>query len=164
MDFEHVLVVGAGQMGGGIAQVVAASGRRVSLHDSFPGATERGLATMRKSLEKLAEKGGADPGEVLGRVEPVDDLVPADLLVEAVVEDADVKQDVFRRADELLPAAAVLASNTSSITASIIRSAGMSSSTGATRASTSSGPAPPFSASFSRLLRIAPRPRSIAPG
>jgi 3-hydroxybutyryl-CoA dehydrogenase len=115
MDFEHVLVVGAGQMGGGIAQVVAASGRRVSLHDSFPGATERGLATMRKSLEKLAEKGGADPDEVLGRVEPVDDLVPADLLVEAVIEDADVKQDVFRRADERLPPEAVLASNTSSI-------------------------------------------------
>ena len=49
-------------MGGGIAQVVAASGRRVSLHDAFPGATERGLAAMRKSLEKLAEKGGSDPG------------------------------------------------------------------------------------------------------
>ena len=57
MDFEHVLVVGAGQMGGGIAQVVAASGRRVSLHDPFPGATERGLATIRKSLEMLAAKG-----------------------------------------------------------------------------------------------------------
>ena len=61
MKFEHVLVVGAGQMGGGIAQVVAASGRRVSLYDSVPGATERGLAAMRKSLERLAEKGGADP-------------------------------------------------------------------------------------------------------
>jgi 3-hydroxybutyryl-CoA dehydrogenase len=115
MDFEHVLVVGAGQMGGGIAQVVAASGRRVSLYDSNPGATERGLATMRTSLEKLAEKGGADPDEVLGRVTEVDELVPADLLIEAVIEDADVKQDVFRRADELLPEGAVLASNTSSI-------------------------------------------------
>jgi 3-hydroxybutyryl-CoA dehydrogenase len=115
MDFEHVLVVGAGQMGGGIAQVVAASGRRVSLHDSYPGATERGLATMRTSLEKLAEKGGADPDEVLGRVTAVDDLVPADLLIEAVIEDADVKQDVFRRADEILPEGAILASNTSSI-------------------------------------------------
>jgi 3-hydroxybutyryl-CoA dehydrogenase len=113
--FEHVLVVGAGQMGGGIAQVVAASGRRVSLHDSFPGATERGLAAMRKSLERLAEKGGADPDEVLARVETVDDLVPADLMIEAVIEDADVKADVFRRADEILPADAVLASNTSSI-------------------------------------------------
>ena len=115
MDFEHVLVVGAGQMGGGIAQVVAASGRRVSLHDAAPGATERGLATMRRSLEKLAEKGGADPEEVLARVEPADVLVPADLLIEAVIEDADVKQDVFRRTDEILSEGAVLASNTSSI-------------------------------------------------
>jgi 3-hydroxybutyryl-CoA dehydrogenase len=114
--FQHVLVVGAGQMGGGIAQVVASSGRRVSLHDAAPGAVERGLETMRKSLTKLAEKkGGADPDEVLGRVEPVDDLVAADLLVEAVVEDAAVKEEIFRRADEALPKAAILASNTSSI-------------------------------------------------
>jgi 3-hydroxybutyryl-CoA dehydrogenase len=113
--FEHVLVVGAGQMGGGIAQVVAASGRRVSLHDAAPGAVDRGLVTMRKSLEKLAEKGGADPDEVLARVTPVDALVPADLMVEAVVEDAEVKEEIFRRADETLPPAAVLASNTSSI-------------------------------------------------
>ena len=75
-------------MGSGIAQVVAASGRRVSLHDAAPGATERGLAAMRTSLEKLAEKGGGDPDEVLGRVAAVDDLVPADLLIEAVIEDA----------------------------------------------------------------------------
>ena len=114
-SFEHVLVVGAGQMGGGIAQVVAASGRRVSLHDAEAGAVERGLETMRKSLARLAEKGGRDPDEVLARVEPADDLVPADLLIEAVVEDARVKEEIFRRADALLPAAAVLASNTSSI-------------------------------------------------
>jgi 3-hydroxybutyryl-CoA dehydrogenase len=113
--FEHVLVVGAGQMGGGIAQTVAASGRRVSLHDAAPGAVERGLEAMRKSLTKLAEKGGAEPGEVLGRVEPVDDLVPAALMVEAVVEEAGVKEAIFRRADDLLPARAILASNTSSI-------------------------------------------------
>jgi 3-hydroxybutyryl-CoA dehydrogenase len=102
-------------MGGGIAQVMAASGRRVSLHDAAPGAVERGLETMRKSLTRLAEKGGADPDEVLARVEPVADLVPADLMVEAVVEDAAVKEGVFRRADEVLPNEAVLASNTSSI-------------------------------------------------
>src|SRR5438128_3909619 len=88
--FEHVLVVGAGQMGGGIAQVVAASGRRVSLHDAAPGAVERGLEAMRKSLTKLAEKGGADPDEVLARVQPADDLVPADLMIEAVIESAPV--------------------------------------------------------------------------
>ena len=115
MRFEHVLVVGAGQMGGGIAQVVAASGRRVSLHDEVPGAGEQALAEMEKSLGKLAEKGGPAPGEVLPRVTVVDDLVPADLLIEAVVEDAAVKEAIFRRADEALPAEAVLASNTSSI-------------------------------------------------
>src|SRR6478735_2133649 len=115
MDFEHVLVVGAGQMGGGIAQVVAASGRCVSLYDSYPGATDRGLATMRKSLEKLAEKGGSDPDEVLARVTAVDEITPADLMVEAVIEDFEIKQDVFRRADNVMPAEAVLASNTSSI-------------------------------------------------
>jgi 3-hydroxybutyryl-CoA dehydrogenase len=113
--FEHVLVVGAGQMGGGIAQVVAASGRRVSLHDEVPGAVEHALAAMEKSLAKLAEKGGADPGEVLRRVASVEEIVAADLLIEAVVEDATVKEAIFRRADEVLPADAILASNTSSI-------------------------------------------------
>ncbi len=115
MEFEHVLVVGAGQMGGGIAQVVAASGRRVSLHDPFPGAVERGLETMGKSLAKLAAKGGPDADATLARVAAVDDLVPADLLIEAISENRPAKEDVFRRADALLPAEAVLASNTSSI-------------------------------------------------
>jgi 3-hydroxybutyryl-CoA dehydrogenase len=113
--FEHVLVVGAGQMGAGIAQVVAASGRRVSLHDAAPGAVERALAAIEKSLGKLAEKGGPAPAEVLPRIEPAAELVPADLMIEAVVEDAAVKGELFRRADEVLPAAAILASNTSSI-------------------------------------------------
>ena len=115
MGFEHVLVVGAGQMGAGIAQVIAASGRRVSLHDAAPGAVERGVEAMRRSLAKLAEKGGGDPDEILARVEPADDLVPADLMIEAVVEDAAVKEELFRRADETMPPHAILASNTSSI-------------------------------------------------
>src|SRR6186997_1799962 len=110
-------------MGGGIAQVVAASGRRVSLHDAAPGAVEHGLETMRRSLGKLAEKGGPDPDDVLGRVEPVEDLVPADLMVEAVAEDASVKEHVFRRADATLPPEAVLASNTSSIPISSLATA-----------------------------------------
>ena len=113
--FEHILVVGAGQMGGGIAQTFAASGRRVSLYDAAPGAVERGLETMRKSLARLAEKGGADPDEVLSRIERVDDLVPAALMVEAVVEDVGVKANIFGRADDALPDEAILASNTSSI-------------------------------------------------
>jgi 3-hydroxybutyryl-CoA dehydrogenase len=121
--FEHVLVIGAGQMGGGIAQVVAASGRRVSLYDVAPGAVERGLETMRKSLTRLEEKGGAPPDDVLARVEPVDELVAGDLMIEAVVEDAEVKEDVFRRADRTLPPEAILASNTSSIPISSLAAA-----------------------------------------
>jgi 3-hydroxybutyryl-CoA dehydrogenase len=109
--FERVLVVGAGQMGAGIAQVFAASGRRVALHDPFPGAVERGLAAIEKSLTRL----GADVADVTARIEPVDDLVEADLLVEAITEDAAAKEVLFRRADEALPREAILASNTSSI-------------------------------------------------
>jgi 3-hydroxybutyryl-CoA dehydrogenase len=70
---------------------------------------------MRKSLVRLAEKGGADPDEVLSRIERVDDLVPATLMVEAVVEDVGVKANIFGRADDALPDEAILASNTSSI-------------------------------------------------
>src|SRR5436309_8229676 len=99
-------------MGGGIAQVVAASGRRVSLHDPYPGAVDRALAAMRKSLAKL----GTDVDATLARVEPVDGLVAADLMIEAILEDAAAKEELFRRADETLPPAAILASNTSSIT------------------------------------------------
>src|SRR5437762_9623780 len=102
-------------MGGGIAQVVAASGRHVSLYDAQPGATDRAIDTMRKSLARLEEKGGPPPDDVLRRITVVDDLVPAALMIEAVVEDADVKEQLFHRADEELPPAAVLASNTSSI-------------------------------------------------
>ena len=102
-------------MGGGIAQVVAASGRRVSLHDAVPGAVERALSAMEKSAARLAEKGGPPAEEVLQRVEPADELVAADLMIEAVVEDAAVKEDVFRRADAAFPPEAILASNTSSI-------------------------------------------------
>ena len=116
MRFEHVLVVGAGQMGGGIAQVLAASGRRVSLYDFAPGAVDRGLGAMQKSLERLASKGAnLSPEDVLARVERADGIVPADLMVEAVVEDQGVKEAIFREADGLLPAEAILASNTSSI-------------------------------------------------
>src|SRR6187431_360695 len=115
MTFERVLVAGAGQMGAGIAQVVAASGREVLLYDSFPGAVERGLETMQRSLTKLHEKGGAAPDEVLARITAVDALAEADLLIEAVVEHAEAKKELFRAADAALPPEAVLASNTSSI-------------------------------------------------
>ena len=110
-QLPHVLVVGAGQMGGGIAQVVAASGRRVSLFDPAPGAVERALERMRRSLAKLA----AEPDETLERVGEVGEIVEADLMIEAVVEDLAVKQEIFRRADAVLPPNAILASNTSAI-------------------------------------------------
>jgi 3-hydroxybutyryl-CoA dehydrogenase len=118
MEIGKVLVVGAGQMGGGIAQVVAASGREVALLDAQPGAVERAFETMQRSLAKLAEKGGPPPDEVLGRVgavSRVDDAGDADLLIEAVVEDVAVKEQVFREADAVLPPRTILASNTSSI-------------------------------------------------
>ncbi len=112
---EHVLVVGAGQMGAGIAQVVAASGRRVSLHDPYPGAVDRGLTVIRSSLDRLAAKGGADPEATLARISAVDELVGADLLIEAITENAAAKEELFRHADATLPPHAILASNTSSI-------------------------------------------------
>ncbi len=115
MSFERVLVVGAGQMGAGIAQVVAASGRDVLLHDPFPGALERGLEAMRSSLERIAAKGGPAASDVLARVTPVDELAAADLMIEAIVEDLATKSELFRAADAMLPASAILASNTSSI-------------------------------------------------
>ena len=59
MEFEHVLVVGAGQMGAGIAQVVAVSGRRVTIHDPYPGAVERGLASMRDEPDEARREGRA---------------------------------------------------------------------------------------------------------
>ena len=115
MNFQRVLVVGAGQMGAGIAQVVAASGRQVLLHDPFPGAVDRGFATMRRSLQKLEAKGGAAAEEVLARVSVAETLEPADLMIEAIVEDPRTKEELFRAADAALPAEAILATNTSSI-------------------------------------------------
>jgi len=71
---------------------------------------------MGKSLERLAAKGAdIDPDDVLGRVTPVEGIVPADLMIEAVVEDQAVKEAIFREADSVLPEEAVLSSNTSSI-------------------------------------------------
>ena len=115
MTFERVLVAGAGQMGAGIAQVVAASGREVLLYDSVPGAVDRGVEAMGRSLAKLQEKGGPPPDEVLGRVTAVEELVDADLLIEAIVEHAETKKELFRAADAAMSPGAVLASNTSSI-------------------------------------------------
>jgi 3-hydroxybutyryl-CoA dehydrogenase len=121
MSLARVGVVGAGQMGSGIAQVFAVAGTPVRLFDAFPGALDKGLkgivAFLGKSVEKgKIEKGAADAA--IGRIAragALEDLADCDLVVEAIVEEAGAKADLFRRLDAVLPAASILASNTSSI-------------------------------------------------
>jgi 3-hydroxybutyryl-CoA dehydrogenase len=116
-----LIVLGAGTMGNGIAQVFAQGGHEVMLRDLERPILDRALSTIDKSLAKLAEKGKIAPGEreaALGRITAVTDLEPAaaaDLAVEAVVEDLQAKSALFRELDRLAPAQAILASNTSSI-------------------------------------------------
>jgi 3-hydroxybutyryl-CoA dehydrogenase len=108
-------------MGSGIAQVAAQAGWEVTLRDLDDAAVQRGLAGIRASLEKFAAK-GAIPADgvdgVLARIAPTTELeaaADADIVVEAVFERLDVKQDVFRALDRLCKADAVLATNTSAI-------------------------------------------------
>ncbi|HSN06828.1 MAG TPA: 3-hydroxyacyl-CoA dehydrogenase family protein [Candidatus Angelobacter sp.] len=118
---QQVAVVGAGLMGGGIAQVAAAAGHDVVLRDVTPEALERGLGAIRSSYAKLVEKGrmASDDAEAaLGRITTTTDLgalAGADLVVEAVFETLEVKAEVFRELDRLCKDDAVLASNTSAI-------------------------------------------------
>ena len=117
---ETVLVVGAGFMGAGIAQVCAQSGRRVLLQDVQPKALETAMAGIRSSLEKLEAKGRlAEPAPaVLERINLERDLsgaAQADWVIEAAVELEPVKLDLFRELDRLARPETPLASNTSSI-------------------------------------------------
>lgn len=115
-ELAHVIVVGAGQMGAGIAQVVAMAGHRVSVTDADPSALPRCLAAIAAGLRRFQRHDDSlEPEQVLERITLVESLVSADLLIEAVVEDQAVKAGIFRAADSALPPAAVLASNTSSI-------------------------------------------------
>lgn len=117
----RLAVVGAGLMGSGIAQVAAQAGWRVTLRDLDDAATRRGMDGIRISLEKFAAKGKIDPAEVeptLDRITTTTELeaaAEADVVVEAVFERLDVKQDVFRALDKICRAGAVLATNTSAI-------------------------------------------------
>ncbi len=114
-------VVGAGQMGRGIAQVAASVGFEVTLCDATQELAERGKAQIDKQLTRLVDKGKmtADArGEIVGRIKPagqIADLSDADILVEAVTENFDVKAQIFREADKVMGKDAILASNTSSI-------------------------------------------------
>jgi 3-hydroxybutyryl-CoA dehydrogenase len=116
---DRILVVGAGQMGGGIAQVAATAGLDVSLVDVDQPSLERGLAAVRKSLARLHEKGVVeDPEAVLSRISASTELESGrdcGLMIEAAPERFDLKADLFGRADALLGPEAILASNTSSI-------------------------------------------------
>ncbi|HEY0375419.1 MAG TPA: 3-hydroxybutyryl-CoA dehydrogenase [Pyrinomonadaceae bacterium] len=121
LSIETVGVVGAGTMGNGIAQVAARAGLRVVLRDVTEEFLQRGMAAVDKSLQRDVDKGRLKEEEkraIIGRVRTVtalEELGAADLVVEAVTEDVKVKTDVFRQLDEITRPAAILASNTSSI-------------------------------------------------
>jgi len=118
---QQVAVIGAGLMGGGIAQVAAVAGYDVVLRDVTPEALARGLGTIRTSYAKFVEKGRmqADAAEAaLARITTtteLDAVADADLVIEAVFEKLEVKAEVFRELDRLCKDGAVLASNTSAI-------------------------------------------------
>jgi 3-hydroxybutyryl-CoA dehydrogenase len=114
-------VIGAGTMGNGIAQAFAQSGFTVRLHDAAPAAIDRARASIEKSLAKFVEKNkltAADRDATLGRLASapaLDALADADYVVEAVVENLDVKRQLFGRLDAMTRPGVILASNTSSI-------------------------------------------------
>lgn len=121
MSIQKIGVVGAGQMGNGIAHVAAACGLDVILHDVGQEFVDRGLATIDKNLQRGVDKGrmtGDEKQAALGRVSGttnLDDLSACDLVVEAVVENMDVKAAIFSELDTICRSGVILASNTSSI-------------------------------------------------
>jgi 3-hydroxybutyryl-CoA dehydrogenase len=118
---KKVAVVGAGLMGSGIAQVCAVAGWDVVLRDISDEVLHRGFAGIERSLDKLAEKGKIDPADVgpaLGRItttRALEDAADAEIVVEAIFENLDVKRELFASLDELISPNAILASNTSAI-------------------------------------------------
>jgi len=121
MDVKTFGVVGAGQMGSGIAQVAAASGLDVVMNDIKEAFVAKGLKTITANLERTVAKGrltAAEQAAVLGRIKTSTDLADmagVDFVVEAATEREDLKFGIFRDLDRICPPAAVLATNTSSI-------------------------------------------------
>jgi 3-hydroxybutyryl-CoA dehydrogenase len=122
MAIERVTVVGAGTMGHGIAQVAAAAGMQVALHDVSAELIEKGLGAIRRNLDKGVEKGKVTAEEreaTLSRLSAAVDLEAAaaasELIVEAAPEKLELKRQLFERLEGAAPAEAILASNTSSI-------------------------------------------------
>lgn len=121
MKIEKIMVIGAGQMGSGIAQVCAASGYDVVLHDLKDAYVERGLGTINKNLSRQVEKGTLDEQDkaaALSRLKPSTQIKNAgavDLVIEAAVENMAIKTKLFQELDAIAPPHAILASNTSSL-------------------------------------------------
>ncbi|MFB7157118.1 3-hydroxybutyryl-CoA dehydrogenase [Lysinibacillus sp. NPDC056232] len=121
MGIQKVMVIGAGQMGSGIAQVCAQAGYDVKLNDMKQEFFERGLGVMTKNLTRDVEKGRKTEDEkaaILGRISMSLDLQDAsdvDIIIEAAVENMEVKQSIFKQIDQIAPAHAILATNTSSL-------------------------------------------------
>lgn len=121
MSVQTIMVIGAGQMGSGIAQVCAQAGYNVVLNDLKPEFVERGLSGIRKNLNRQVDKGrmtAEQVEEIVGRITASHDLQDAakvDLVIEAAVENMDIKAKIFAQLDEIAPAHAILASNTSSL-------------------------------------------------
>jgi 3-hydroxybutyryl-CoA dehydrogenase len=121
MSIERVFVAGAGLMGHGIGQVHAAIGKQVVLYEPDLARAQAGRERIAGNLDRSVAKGRLEAGErdaILGRVSATDDLgrvADADLVIEAVFEDLDVKRRLWASLDERAPADALFASNTSSI-------------------------------------------------
>ena len=121
-DIEHITVLGAGTMGHGIAEVAALAGYEVVLRDINEELVTDGYEEIEWSLGKLAEKeriSDEDADAALDRVTPIVDLEEAagetDVVIEAIVEDMDIKRDVYEQLDDVAPEEAIFASNTSSL-------------------------------------------------
>ncbi|WP_341479079.1 3-hydroxybutyryl-CoA dehydrogenase [Heliobacterium chlorum] len=118
---KRIMVIGAGQMGSGIAQTAALAGFQTVLHDISFEFANKGLNTIKKSLSKFLEKGkitAEDMEATLGRLQLSDNLENAkncDIIIEAASEKMEIKSQIFRTLDEVAPAHAILASNTSSL-------------------------------------------------
>jgi 3-hydroxybutyryl-CoA dehydrogenase len=120
-DIKSIGVVGAGQMGHGIAQVAAVSGYEVTLSDISEDALEAGLASVQKSLNRFVSKEkmtAEDRDAALARISTTtstEEVAQADLVVEAATENEQIKFEIFRKLDEFAPEGTILATNTSSI-------------------------------------------------
>ncbi|MGZ3525903.1 MAG: 3-hydroxyacyl-CoA dehydrogenase NAD-binding domain-containing protein, partial [Thermodesulfobacteriota bacterium] len=128
MDIKTIGVVGAGQMGNGIAQVAAYSGLRVVMSDIADSFVQKGLGTISKNLDRMVEKGkipSQKKDEVMGRVKgtiQIQDMAEVDFVVEAATENESLKLDIFKELDQVCRKEIVLSSNTSSISITKIAS------------------------------------------